>query len=281
MNKKAIITILVLLVLVIGVGVGVFLVQRNIEIREKAAPSTNLSLVSDTDSPIVGQSFSALVNINTGENQVIGAEMYITYDPLKLEIVSVDKGTFLPNPVIIGPDIDNSSGTLSYTIYIPPGSTPVTGSGTLAVIEFKTKQEGSATVSFTSESKVGAVQEGGVNVLVGTTPLSLNIQGTSVELTNTPTPTGVLVQETVTPTPTGQVTNTPTPTEADGTGGTTLHTNTPTPTTRPSSTSTPTSFNPASSEGDTTLPDTGVSTPTIILVSSGILIFIVSLIIAL
>jgi hypothetical protein len=262
--KKFALTFLVLLLLVAGVGVGVYLLRRQTDFREKAAPSSTLTLSPNKSNPSVDESFTVSANINTGSNQVVAVEIHATFDETKVEAIGASNSTFFVNPKNIGPSIDNNNGTLTYTVYTDPGTTPRQGQGTVAVLTFKAKSAGNTTIALSSDTLVGSNSSSGTgdlgaNVLTGSTPAVLTIQGTT-QATSTPTPTP-------SPTTTGgsSATNTPTPTtsSSSGTGSTN------TPTTRATAT-------PA-----TELPDSGVSAPTVFGIGLGVFVLIGSILFAL
>ncbi len=297
--KKLALTFLVILLLMAGIGAGVYLVRQNQNFREKASPSSSLTLEPSTTSPSVDDTFTVSSNIQSGTNQIIAVEMHLTFDETKVEAQGATPGSFLPGAKTIGPSIDNNNGTLTYTVYLDPGSQPVQGQGTVAVFTFKSKASGNTTIAFSSDTVVGSddsTGDLGQNVLTGTNPAVLNIQ--DVQVTATPTSSTA----TGTPTPTTRAsatpTTTPTPTTSSGTGGT-ASTNTPTPTVTSSSTNTPSPTSSSSSAGNTntptptnravaanptsapTLPDSGVSIPTMLGAGLGILVVLGAVLLAL
>ena len=281
--KKIIIIVLSVLILLGGVGAGVYLVQQQQEFREKAQPATTLSLVTNNPTPNVGDNFAVSISIDTGENQVVGTQFYISYDSSRVKVNEVSPGTFFTNPTIYQSTIDEQNGLITYILYLPLGSQAAQGQGTVAAIDFEALDAGSTTISFDSRTTVGAFQEE-TNVLVGTAPLTVNVLGTAVPTnTQTPSPTETESnQENITATQTP----TPTTTTASGQGGAATNTPTLTPTKTPtptsvggsdsqSSTNTPTtSF--SESSGVDELPDSGIGGTTLILIVFGVLLFVFS-----
>lgn len=275
--KKIALSLFVLLLLIAGIGAGVYLIRQNSNFREKAAPSSSLTLAPSKTDPAIDETFTVSANINTGTNQVYGAELHLSFDETKVEAVGSAISTFFTSPKSIGPSIDNNNGTMTYTVYLDPTSTPVQGQGTVAVFTFKAKSSGNTTISLTSESAVTASGETGVNVLTGSTPAVLTIQGGT---TSTPTPTVTggptstvtpttrpTTTGTVTPTVTGSVTSTVTPTTGSGSTST--------------STPTPTTIAAANPTTQPPLPVSGVSVPTTIGIGLGVLVLISSILLAL
>lgn len=305
---KNIIVVLVVMVMLGGVGVGVYLMQQSTEFREKAAPATTLSFSTQTSSPEIGQVFNVQSVINTAENQVSGIQANINFTPGMLELVEVTLAEgFFEELGQFDPEINNELGTLVFIMWTMPNTDPSQGTGTIATLSFKALKAGTATVSYGDGSLVGAIKEDGKNVLVGTTPITLNILGPSATPTVTTAPGDPSVTVSPSPTattaPTATLTATeapPSPTDADdgGIGGNT-ETSTPTSTLTPiptnsdngdsgggsTSTNTPTnsptdggSSNPTSVQE---LPDSGIAEVALTSVGIGIFVLFLGLILAL
>jgi len=265
--KKFALTFLIILLLVAGIGAGVYLLRRQTVFREKAAPSSTLTLVPNKTTPSVDETFTVSANINTGSNQIVAVELHATFDETKVEAIGATNSTFFVSPKNIGPSIDNNNGTLTYTIYMDPGATPRQGEGTVADLTFKAKSAGNTTIALSSDTLVGAnsssgTEDLGANVLTGSTPAILTIQG-SAQATATPTPTGAPTSGNATTTPT----HTPTPTTSSA-GNVSAATNTPTRVAAVPTTA-------------TELPDSGVSLPTVFGLGVGMLVIVGSVLLAL
>ncbi|MCX6793970.1 MAG: cohesin domain-containing protein [Candidatus Gottesmanbacteria bacterium] len=209
--------------LLLAIPAGVFFVGQQRDVRTRAAPATSLSLTPAVQTVNVGDTNLKLnVDIDPGANQVISANIYLTYDPTKLEAKTITNGPNAPRVLNSG-IIEN--GTASIKIGATSNAQPITTRGTIAVITFTAKDATSnftpALVQFASNTFVGGLNESTANVLVGTTPAKITITGTSTNTAVTLTPT-IIPTITITPT----MTLTPTPT---ATPSATL-TPTPTPT---------------------------------------------------
>lgn len=232
-NWKLVASIIGIVVITIGVLVTIILARRNQDIRRGAAPATQLTLNSSNTNPGVGQTFNAVVNINTGGNQVIGAELDINFDENLLTANSISPGGFFSDPEQITPEIDNQNGNIHYSLFIAPGGSPASGNGQLAVISFTTKTSGTANIQITPQTLIGAVGEGGQNALLNTPSLNITI-GSGGSSGATPPPANpnlacsVVTFSIATPTP--SPTPSPTPTA------------TPTLTPSPTATATPSPF---------------------------------------
>lgn len=192
---KRILTIIAGIIIVVALPLTVFLVRQNQEVRSKAAPATTLSFSPTTKTVKVGDAFTLDVVIDTGGNQVYIAELYISYDPSKLEATNITYGPLFPNVPISG-KVDQS-GRASITLASENPQTPAVGTGVMAKIGFTAVAVTSAPVIVKIDQPdtfLGAKQEGASNVLVGAEPARITV--TSVSGSNqlagaglTPTPT--------------------------------------------------------------------------------------------
>lgn len=168
-------------VLFFGIAlVSVFVLVRQKQeiqdIRKRAAASTTLRLQTATMQPVAGSQFSVDVHIQTGTNQVIASDLYILFEPSKLEVVDFIPGAFFPQPLTAGKILSNTIGRAELTVYIPTQTSPRTGEGILASVLFRAKTSGSTTISLGDNTIVGAISEQGRNVLDGTIPVTIDIQ---------------------------------------------------------------------------------------------------------
>jgi hypothetical protein len=125
---------------------------------------TTLYLVANP--PVyLNDNFQIDLMIDTGKNEVVGTEVYITYDPNMIQALDIVPGSFFPGVVVTVKSIDSSTGKITSVLHIPPQDNPVQGVGTLATLSFKALKEGTTTIDITSESIVGAVNTGYQNAL--------------------------------------------------------------------------------------------------------------------
>lgn len=204
--KKLFLLISILLI-VIAIPATVLLVQRNTELRKRAAPATVLSITPSRVTKQVGDEFSFDVTIDTGDNQVIAAEIHLTFDQTKLEAETITNGTLFPNILASGV-VDK--GVASITVGAASAAQPVKGTGTVATVKFKALQKTDTPISirFASNTFIGSPGEGTTNALSGQNGATVTITDGSTTTTGTPTPT-------VTPNLSGTITLTPTPTPTD------------------------------------------------------------------
>lgn len=232
MSKKKILLILIAtIVLGASLGAGVYLVGQNQQIAPKAAPATTLTLIPSSPTVTLGDTVTVNVAIDTGENSISGAEVYLEYDSGAIVAESISAGSFFTEPGAVNEVV--TSDTASITLF-PPPTNPKQGSGTLVTVVFRAAAVGSSGIRVDVRTIVGAQDEGVVrNVLVGTVPTTITVEASAGGgPTSTPPPTF-----TPTPTPTSsggdlEPTLTPTPTSTTGggagTGGGAAITATPT-----------------------------------------------------
>ncbi len=266
MNKAKIIwTSIGIIALVGGIVAGLLLVQKQQDIREKAAPATSLSVTPGSQSKTPGQTFTQSVVMDTGANQVSGVQFEINFDPQAVEVTGIQKGSGIASlDQEIKNEINNTTGRISYSAFTLNSSNWVNGQGLSALtITAKVKDSASSgtyQTGFAGTTAVSASGEG-QNVVTGTTPGTLTV---SVVGQN-PTPTSA---PTTAPTQPGSTTS---PTATSQSAGN--------PTTVPTKTAT---SKPAGATATAPpLPETGTSWPTYLGAGVGILIILASLVLAL
>ncbi len=238
--KKALIIITILLVLT-AIPVTIFLVKQQQDIRQRAAPATDMYFEPNQTAANVGQTFTLDVKMNTGQNYVAAAQVDITVDPLYLEIVSLQQsGTFLPR-VLQDPLVTGGAASIALGYQsgegLPGGANGQAQKIAVLTLRALTPTTESVKVRFASTSRVsgGTLTPGditdpdkGQNVLISTSESQITITsgaGGSPQPSATPG-TGA--------TPTPAATPRPSPSATPGTGG-----GTASPTPRPSPSSSP------------------------------------------
>lgn len=273
-KSKVIWIVLGSLVLVAGLVAGVMLVYRNQNLKNKAAPATSFSITPSSQNKAAGESFDLAVMMDTGQNQVLGVDIVINFDPQVFQVNSVNKGSQLTDFTQIRNSIDSSAGKIYYSAYTADATKALNGSNINVLnVSAQVKPGASAgTYNFTFDSSSAAAGLGeGQNVLAGTTLGSIVVSGATGQPTATPTAT-----------PTQAPGNTPTPTPTSGSGVTPTPTRTPTPTATsanglgggslPTSTLVPT---------QAPIPVSGVGSVTIVGIVVGVFAVISSLLLAL
>src|SRR3989344_2000084 len=118
---KKLLLMVSILVVMVAIPVTIYLVSERQELRKKAAPATTLAFSPASTTKAVGSEFSLEVHINTGDNQVIAAELHIAFDPEILDAVTITNGALFPNVLTSG---RVEAGTASITIGAPSSTQP-------------------------------------------------------------------------------------------------------------------------------------------------------------
>ncbi len=131
MNKKFA-GALVALLLVFGVGVGAFLVQRQTQLTPRASENgVDLKIEPAAINASLNQEFSVDVVLDAKQASASAAQVKVTYDSQKLQLVTTTLGSFMP--VALQQPI-NSAGAVEFVVGT---STPQGGSGAVATLRFK------------------------------------------------------------------------------------------------------------------------------------------------
>lgn len=114
-----------------------------------AAGPITLRLEPGTVTPQMGATFTLNVQMSNGQD-ITSVLTQISYDARVLQFVSVSNGDFLSKDgqaiALVHRD-DPSAGKLQITAQRPPGSTGVSGDGTVFSLIFTAKSKGSGSVS--------------------------------------------------------------------------------------------------------------------------------------
>jgi flagellar basal body-associated protein FliL len=218
MKKQSLLSIIIPLVLLIIGGFIFFLVTtQKQEIRSRAGVDmVDLTLSASPNPVAVGSEVSINVIITANNNYKVSAvELALTYDSAAFDPVSISAGSFLTTVLTSG---SIQSGTA--TITLGSGTTPKTGTGTLATLKLRKKTSANGVVNVGSQTTVAGQDANGV-------PIPTNILGTAGSVTIT-SPTNTSGS----PTPSSIITPTEVPSYAP----------TPSPLTPPAGGSSPTPF---------------------------------------
>ncbi len=272
MNKKLLFSIIGVVVLAAGMIAGILLVQRNQELRERAAPATNLSLIPGTQSIQAGQPFTLNVKMDTGANYVTAVDLDLTFNPAVFQISKIQPTSSLANfTTVITSQVDNTGGKIRYAVLNLDKTTAINGSVNILTITgniVSTSGNGQYQFAFGPETSAAATQEG-VNVVVNKTGASVTVTGGSG---TGPTATATS-KATATATSTSKATATAT---SKGTS-TAKATATSTSTIKTTATATSTTAGATTAPTNPPIPETGVSLPVVAGMGIGIMAILFSL----
>lgn len=187
--------IIITLFLLIAIPITFFVMRQQQEIRKQAAPLTQLSMSPAQISKNVGDEFQVQIMIDTGTNPVILTDMYITYDPTKLQFLSAVNSANFPNEQTT---ISNPNGAFHYQLTTLSLQTPFTGTGPVATLRFQALAPTTSPIdiAFTEQTGIFGIQEQKVNLLIGANPAKVTIGGGGSTIVPTPS----TIPTTLTPT---------------------------------------------------------------------------------
>lgn len=163
-NKKLLYVILGLIILVELIAAYFYLVLPTQKEKQLPLPApakvatTSLFLAPASGNYQLGESFDVSVNLDTDKVKTVGVDLVITYDKNKLEVVDSDikkVGTQIQEGSLYDTYpanlVDEKNGKINFGSNASPGKPPFSGSGSFAVIKFKSKGVGTAkvTIDFT------------------------------------------------------------------------------------------------------------------------------------
>lgn len=114
--------------------------------------------------------YNVPIVIQAGTTQVTAANIVVSYDPIKVKIMSVTPGDFLPN-ILSAASINQKDVKFTYTV--PPASGKgQQGSGILATLSIKPLSTSAFTLSFGSDTLISALGVDG-NVLKSASSITI------------------------------------------------------------------------------------------------------------
>lgn len=169
-----------------------------------AQAETQLVLYPSSIKKQPGEMFAIEIRIS-GDEQILGTDLDIKYDPVVLEAQKTSPGDFFTEPQILTNQIDTKNGLIKYSIFSYP---PRRGSGTVAVITFKALKEISQPVeiAFAPTTTVSGVGERKIAFKTASSLLEIVKKSALPTLNQSFAPS-----EAVSPTPFQTPTPTPTP----------------------------------------------------------------------
>jgi hypothetical protein len=165
---------------------GLFLSQKSQDIRRGAAPATTVYIDPQTQTLSPGQKFTAKVMISSTQNQIIGTDLVLQYDPKVMTISSIVPGSGISSfTTVIRNEIDARNGKITYSAFTFDKTKYVMGEGieTLLIngqINSKVRPTTSS-ISISSLTSVAGLGE-------DTSVLANTVGGSIIVYNPTPTP---------------------------------------------------------------------------------------------
>ena len=212
-SKKIIVTVLGLAVLTVGVVAGTILTQKNQDIREEAAPATNLSFSPSSVSKNPGQTFTSSVKIVTGTNLVTGVDIELVYNPAVIQLTEIvptsSLGSFTNSTTgqVVKNEINNTIGKARFIAYTFNRTLGFSGTQNILNIAgnvISTSAAGTYQINYGDLTAIAALNES-QNALLNKANLTVNVILPTATPSPSPTPT-----KSPSSTPTGSPSPTPT-----------------------------------------------------------------------
>ncbi len=262
---KKVLIVITTIIAVLGIAAGVYLAMRPQDIREQAAPATLLTLNPDKTNGTVGDSIPVFVDIQPNSNAVSAVTLEINYNPSVLSITAADleQGTLFANTVELEKVVDSTNGLILYSMYFQAGTTPTTTAGRVAILNFDAVGEGTSDITF--KFTPGSTTEGTIVTAAGETGNVLqSVQNTSITIGGAPQITATPTANPTDPTQTPTATPTTPADDNDDDEDNDDPAVTATPTPKPTATDAPTKGGLSTTSTPMPLPDSGVSSYTIV-----------------
>lgn len=187
MNKK-IFTLIGFLFLIGTLAAGVLLVFQKQNLNKEAAPATVLSISPESQNKIPGEELLLNVNLNTGNNKVLGFDVQLNFDPDIFEVTSLNQGDAIDGFTVIKNETDNIKGSVLLSVFNLDKTQFLQGSE-LKIVNINAKvkntaSQGKYSFSFDPTTAIAALMEK-YNVLSASIPGYIKVGSGA---TSAPTP---------------------------------------------------------------------------------------------
>ena len=129
-------------------SVLLFLLGLLFRIGPTPVQAASFSFQPATGTYTLNSTWSVLLRINTDSQPVTSADIRLTYEPTKMEVVSITNGLFFET---FSQNV-SPTGTIYITAVASPSGASKTGSGTIANLNLKAKSAGTSPLSFVCQS---------------------------------------------------------------------------------------------------------------------------------
>ena len=118
----------------------------------KMGLASSLSLSPDSGTFLTENTFNVSVLLDTEGKSINALQVFLTFPPDKLQIISPSTGSSIVNVWTVPPKFNNTAGTVSLEGGIPGGM--IVSKGILTTLTFRVKSVGEAFIKFASGSRV-------------------------------------------------------------------------------------------------------------------------------
>jgi hypothetical protein len=165
MNKTWILVAVLVIITVVLLIVSLtaknpFINHNEVEKTPKVMAETTLLFSDIVRVGTTSGTYEVDININSGENKVILAQLEMNYNPNQLNKVDIKSGNFINNPVVLQKSINTADGRIKYWVGVKPDQSGISGSGVIATLVFSKPGTGAAQITFLPKTSISAA---GVN----------------------------------------------------------------------------------------------------------------------
>jgi general secretion pathway protein D len=136
----------------VGAAQGAAAAMQQGPLAAPPVPATpvRVSLTPPAAPQKAGSTFKVAVDMADGKD-VFAVPMQVTYDPAKMTLINVDSGDFLGHDgqAVALVHRDDGAGNIAISASRPPGTSGVSGGGTVCVLTFQAKAPGDAPIAIT------------------------------------------------------------------------------------------------------------------------------------
>lgn len=192
-----------LLLLLLAIPVTLFFIRQQQELRSRAAPSSKLYFAPESPNTSTQcSSFDVDIMLDPGQNIVSIVDLYLKYDPTRLDILQIKESTSFPT-VVRAASITSGAANMSVSIGADV-TRAVQSASKVATITLRPKIAGPVQIQIDSEkSRVFSLSPSDQpteNVLSSASPANVNIGTDTCPTGGPPLPT-ISIVPTATPTP--------------------------------------------------------------------------------
>ena len=187
--RRTITSVLFLVLMAAAIMMSVYLVKRSQDIRNRAAGyGVTLTAQAPVAPTPVGQTTAVTVVMNTAGLHASAAQLRITFDPSKLQFVSITPSSQFPVELTPSAVSVGTTGQIDVTYGVLP-TTPIIGTASpVATIRFTVLGDGTSDVGFASTTRVAATEKTD-DVLSSTYPVTLFLGNATTQPSSSPTET--------------------------------------------------------------------------------------------
>ena len=140
-----------------GQNLGIQKKSQNISstVGNFADEVASLQFANENESINTNDKFALNATLDAKGKKISAVELHIVFNAKMLKLENIGPSKDFPL-VLFEPKIDNDNGTASIVIGVPPGQNAMTGSVSVAILNFQAISAGESEVSFSQDSVAAA-----------------------------------------------------------------------------------------------------------------------------